>query len=109
MFLKEQLAESQDFFEEQIAEASQFLESNTEFVKSFTEGHLKFLTDSIQTVVALADLVGLQHEGLEQLEEFAADPTEFIVSQARKFIMERASEAREAVTERMLEVAEEFL
>lgn len=108
-FLKEQVDQSQEFFEDQVDEAMEFLETNTESVKSFTEGHLKFLTDSAQTVVMLADLVGLEHEGIDMLEDFAADPTEFIVDQARKFIMDRATSAREEITERMLEIAEEYL
>lgn len=108
-FVMARVQDSHDFSEEQIEEAMEFLKTNTESVKTFTEGHLEFLTDSIETVLMLADLVGLEHEGLDMLEDFAEDPTEFIIEQAQKYMEKHAEEAEEEIKQRLLEITEELL
>lgn len=108
-FVMERVQDSHDFFEEQIEEAMQFLKANTESVKSFTEGHLKFLTESIETVLMLADVVGLEHEGLDMLEDFAEDPTGFIIDQAQKYMEKHAEEAEQQIKESLMEITEEVL
>jgi len=108
-FVMARVQDSHDFSEEQIEEAMEFLKTNTESVKTFTEGHLKFLTESIESVLMLADVIGLEHEGLDMLEDFAEDPTGFIIDQAVKYMEKHAEEAEMEIKERMLEITEELL